>query len=242
MKYLIIVFGLIVTTLVMSIMLLPKDKEMQHEEIAVTINGRNISNATLADEGSGYGFHGSRLELFESIITRELLIQEAQRLEIDKEESFRKALKRFYENSLVKILLERKNKDTSVSVSEQEIDTYISFLGRNVSFTRLHEIPVDPALATAAQGIENTALFDDLAEPLRLLLATLKPGEYAVRFDTGNEKYAIRLDSISQRVQKAAAQDRNQLEENLKDYKREQLLRQWLTDLKSHATITIHQN
>lgn len=243
MKYLLIVFTLIATTLVISLMLFPSDEPVQDDKIAVTVNGHNISDFTLAAEGKNYGYHDSKSDLYESVITREILIQEAQRLEIDKEVNFRKSLKKFYENSLVKILLERKNKEITVSVSEKEIDTYLGFLGKTVSFTRLDTIPTDLAQSQAASGIKNTALFDDLAEPLRLLLSTLKPGGYGVRFDTGSEKYAIRLDSVDTSMQPhKPAKDREKIQEILMDYKREQMLNRWLTDLKAKAQIQIHHD
>lgn len=242
MKYLFILFALIATSLVMSILFFPNGNKLAEDKIAVTVNGHDISSVTLANERHNYGYHGTKPELYESVITREILIQEAQRQEIDKEESFRKTLKKFYENSLVKILLERKNKDIAVSVTDKEIDTYISFLGKSVSFTRLETIPSNPPKQLTASGIKNSALFDDLAEPLRLLLSTLKPGEYGIRFDTGNEKYAIRLDSVSPTGQPPEMKpDREMIKEILMEYKREQMLNQWLRDLKAKAEIKIYE-
>ncbi len=242
MKYLFILFALIATTLVMSILFFPKDKKIQTDSIAVTVNGHDISSVTLANERQNYGYHGTKPDLYESVITREILIQEAQRQEIDKEDSFRKTLKKFYENSLVKILLERKNKDIAVSITDNEVNTYITFLGKNVSFTRLNTIPTDQTDLLAAPGVENSALFDDLAEPLRLLLSTLEPGEYGIRFDTGSEKYAIRLDSVSPAGQQSGKEpDRETIQEILMEYKREHMLNQWLTDLKGKAEIKIYK-
>ena len=241
MKYLIIIFTLIAGTIVLSFLLFPGNNPVPEGDIALSINGHDFSGKAITAESKKHGYHDTRSELYDSVITRELLIEEAQRQKIDKEENFRKALEDFYENSLVKILLERKNRELAVSVSGEEIDTYIEFLGKNVTFTRLESIPADPVSAQAAPGVKNTALFDDLAEPLRLLLASLKPGEFAVRFDTGSDKYALRLDSVTPAAQEIRVPpDRELVKQILEEYKREQLFIRWLADLKAKARIKIH--
>jgi hypothetical protein len=241
MKYLFIIFALVSGTIVISLFLFPDPEQMRDEEVAVSINGHNISEKTLSDAGKKYGYHDDSTQIYESVITRELLIQEAQRQNIDQEESFRKAIKDFYENSLVKILLERKNKEIAVSVSDQEVSDYLRFYGKNVTFTRLQSIPENPDNSQAVAGVKKTALFDDLAEPLKLLLASLEPGKSGVRFDTGSEKFAVRLDSVSPATQSPGdLPDRELVKEILTEYKREQMLIRWLADLKSQAKITIH--
>lgn len=241
MKYLFIIFGLVATTLIISFFLRPDKVSIPEGEIAVTINGHNISNETLATDKHNYGYHETRNDLYDSVITREILIQEAQRQEIDKEENFRKALKQFYENSLVKILIDRKNKEIAAPVSDEDVSRYVKLLGQNISFTRLDAIPLDQAEVQSASGLTNTAVFDDLAEPLRLLLASLEPGEFGIRFDTGSEKYAIRLDNItSSHVPSNIDPDRQQIKEMISEFKREQILTQWLTSLKAKAKIQIH--
>ena len=56
-----------------------------------------------------------------SLINKELLIQEAQRLEINREESFRRSVENFYEQSLIKNLMDRKYADLKIKVSERDV-------------------------------------------------------------------------------------------------------------------------
>lgn len=246
MKYLYIILAIIgLATIPMVISLLP-DKKLPRDEVALSINGRDITKAVASSEGRKHGYHADqKTELFDTLITRELLIQEAERQAINKEETFRSSLKNYYENSLVKILLDRQNSKLQVSVSEADIDNYAAFLGKIITFTRLDKIPDIAPEAQSAKGITNTALFTDLATPVRLLLSSLQPGQFATRFDTGNEKYALRLDSMQAAPVSpdapTKAVDRQRIREMLEEYQKEQQMNRWLLELKQKATITIHK-
>ena len=61
-----------------------------------------------------------------NLITRKLLLQEAQRLELDKEKDFLRSIENFWEQSLLKIIIDRKTKEIAgdITVTEQEIEDY----------------------------------------------------------------------------------------------------------------------
>lgn len=244
MKYLFIILAIVSLATVLSLFSFMPGKTPSKEEIAISINGRDIARDAVATEFDKRGYHADdRAELYDTLITRELLIQEAERQEINKEESFRKSLKEFYENSLIKILLDRKNEQLRTQVGEEELNGYLALSGKIVTFTRLDAIPATREEADKAKGLTNTALFNDLATPLRMLLSTLQPGQYSVQFDTGSEKYAIRLDDIQPSPDTGKQQiDRQRLIAIFEEYKREQQMNQWLIELKQKATITIHND
>jgi hypothetical protein len=243
MKYLYTILAIICAASVLSFFFLLPEKRTAQKDIAISINGHDIGRETLAEEGRKSGYHDhQQAEIFDTLITREVLIQEAERQEIHKEESFRLSLKSYYENSLVKTLLDRQNSTLQVSVSDADIDSYIDFLGKRVTFTRLEAIPKSAAEAASAKGLTNTALFTDLATPVRLLLSSLKPTQYAVKFDTGTDTYALRLDSIEPSPDHAAKTiDRQRVRQMLEEYRKEQLMNRWLLELRQRATITIHK-
>lgn len=66
----------------------------------------------------------SRKEFLENLIDRKLILQDAQKQGLDKEASFLKAIERFWEQSLLKIALDKKSKEIagSVSISDKEIE------------------------------------------------------------------------------------------------------------------------
>ena len=73
-----------------------------------------------------------RDDFINSVITRELLIQESQRIGIDKEEAFRRSIQDYYEQSLIKLLMDRKSAALNVSVSDDELDRYIKYLNKKI--------------------------------------------------------------------------------------------------------------
>jgi len=242
MKYLFIILAIVSLATVFSLFSFLPGKTPSKDEIAISINGRDIARDTVALEGTKRGYHAQeQSELYDTLITRELLIQEAEKQAINKEESFRKSLQEFYENSLIKILLDRKNEQLHSTVTENEIGGYLALSGKIVTFTRLDAIPQSQEQASSAKGLTNTALFNDLATPIRMLLSSLQPGQFGIQFDTGSEKYAIRLDDIQPSPNPAEPQiNRQRLAGMFEDYKREQQMNQWLADLQQNATITIH--
>lgn len=244
MKYLFIILAIVSLATVLSLFSFLPGKTPSKDHIAISINGHDIARDAVTAENKRSGYHSEKQsELFDAVITRELLIQEAERQAINKEETFRQSLKQFYENSLIKILLDRKNDQLKAEVSDAELDSYIALLGKIVTFTRLDAIPGSATEANGAKGLTNTALFSDLATPVKMVLASLQPGQFGIQFDTGTEKYAIRLDNVQPSPDPSAQNvDRQHLFAILADYKREQQMNQWLADLQQNATIIIHSD
>lgn len=217
---------------------------MPPDQVVLSINGHDFDKETISEQSSQYGYHVEQLaDVYNTVITRELLIQEARRRKIDQEESFRQALKKYYENSLISILLERRNSEIQVSVSEDEIDKFLGLSGKTVIFTRLEKVPAPSEDISQLGGLTTTALFDDLAMPIQQLLWSINVGEIGVKFDTGNEELAIRFDDISDyTTESSGPPPRSRVRSILLDFKKEQELNRWLTDLKTKANIKIHDD
>ena len=242
MKYLYYILAIVVAATLLSLFFLWPDQKVEEKDSLFTINGQNYTRESITSQDSKFGYHSdNKSEMIDTAISRELLIQEAQRQAIDRESSFRASLKNYYENGLIKILLDRKNDTLQVDISDADIDRYISFLNTLVSFTRLDQIPKSDDEAAKTTGVSTTSLFDDLAMPVRLLLASLSPGSFKIKFDTGSEQYAIRLDKIEPAMkEKSQAPDREEIRLLLSEYRREQIINEWYGDLRNQASITIH--
>jgi hypothetical protein len=243
MKYLLTILSIACLATAVALFAFWPEKQPEEKDIAVTINGHNLPRATLENKDAQAGYHrSSQEELMESAITRELLLQEAQRQAIDKEPNFRAALKSFYEQSLIKVLLDRQYQKTDAKVSEEEVSAFLSLYGKRVTFSR---IAADSPAGTDKEAVQHqqmTAIFDDLAEPLQVVISTLRPGEAAVKYDTGSDQYTIRLEGIGDSpVAGSAVPDRETVRQRLIAYKREQQMSNWLNDLKKSASITIHK-
>ncbi len=247
MKYLNFILLIVITATALSLFFLWPEETMRERDVALTINGHNYSHNSIEAQSSQLGYHsddsGNSAEIVDSIITRQLLLQEAQLQKIDKEESFRESLKNYYEASLIKILLDRQNTKSQVQITEADIDNYILSLGKIVSFTRLEKTPQPGQDVTTINGLATTALFDDLALPIRLEISTMKEGSYRILYDNGNESYAIRLDKVEPSSGKMLeTPDRNRIREILLEHGREKEMDAWLAGLKKRASITIHDD
>lgn len=66
----------------------------------------------------------SRKEFLDSLINRKLILQDAQREGLDKEKNFLKMIERFWEQSLLKLALDKKSREIagSVLVSDKTIE------------------------------------------------------------------------------------------------------------------------
>lgn len=242
MKYLLTILSIVCVITALSLFMLWPKKQPVEQDVAVTINGHNLAKATVADEEHKSGYHqDSTKDLMDSAITRELLLQEAQRQAIDKEPSFRASLKSFYEQSLIKVLLDRQYQKTEVQVTDDEINMFLACFGKRVIFSRLTIADTSPQNITTKQGQQTSAIFDDLAASVQVLIANLKPGEFAVKYDTGTDQYAIRLDSIvDASTATTALPDRETVRQLMTEHKREQQINIWLNNLRKSASITIH--
>lgn len=242
MKYLIIILLLICAVTSATLYLIWPETSLDTENVAVTINGHSLTRNRVQAVGADNGYHPEEYAvLLNSAITRELLIQEAQRQDLDKEESFRVSLKTYYEESLIKTLIDRQYAKPVAAIADTEVDTYLSYFGKIVTFSRL--TVVDNKIEDSDDGtaLINEVLFDDLAEPMKILLASLTPGEHAIKFDTGSEQYGIRLEKVGEAGGNSSTlPGRERVRQMLKEYKQQQQIDTWLYELRNKASITIH--
>lgn len=65
----------------------------------------------------------SRKKFLDNLVDRKLILQDAQRMGLDREKNFLKVIEKFWEQSLLKIALDRKvtEIETSTAVSDEEI-------------------------------------------------------------------------------------------------------------------------
>ncbi len=101
----------------------PKDKE-----VLARVNNYEIAQEEFEEEfqASSYAHMDtleSRKDFLNTLINRKLILQDAQNKGLDKDKSFLRMIEKFWEQSLLKLALERKSKEIagSVMVSDKEI-------------------------------------------------------------------------------------------------------------------------
>lgn len=169
------------------------------EKAALIINDRVIT----ADEfdtlyrTAPLSMKSDRNEFLEQIITKELLIQEAKHEGIDKDESFRMSMQNFYEQSLIKILMDRKYKYPDVTVTDDEIVKYTSFLNKSLSVTISSFDSLEEAKKGASKQTEQKRLdFESLSDDLKYVVLDLKEAESSRPIKQGKMYITLRIDRI----------------------------------------------
>ena len=241
MKYLSIILTIILALTAATLLFIWPSQPKEKKDIIVTINGHDISRSDIQEERTTGSYHESSSDFLNSVITRQLLIQEAQKHSIDKELSFRKELKEYYEQSLIKILMERKNASLQTQVKDQEVQTFLHSFGRTYSFMLLKTREPPTADLLKKNGTLHSALFEDLSENLQLILATLKPGEMAMEFETGNENSAILLEKVEGAGDTSASIDPERARTILIEHRKRQQISNWINELRKNASITIQK-
>jgi len=80
-----------------------------------------------------------RREYIKGLIEKEVLLQEAQRKGIDREKDFMKSIESYWEQALLRILLERKSKEISglIHVYDNEIEEYYRDSGEDTPLSKV---------------------------------------------------------------------------------------------------------
>lgn len=246
MKYLYYILAFVISSTVVCAFFLYQKHETPPDEVALIVNDRKISRTDyeqpVAERMSQDETEG---DYRESVITRELLIQEARRQGIGREENFRKAMQSFYEQSLIKVLMNRQYAEFEVDLTDEDISRYIKWINSKVTFTlftykALEDIEKENFLHEEVR----TGIFSRFSEFVRQQLFELQPGEKSLPGRSGDMYLVFRLDSIQPLDSQSSKHQSNpeQLRKELIELKKEQLMSNWLHGLREKAKIVVLEN
>jgi peptidyl-prolyl cis-trans isomerase C len=91
------------------------------------------------DEGDALKTEKGRKRYLGNLFEKEILLQEAQRQGLDKEKAFMKSIENYWEQALLKALLERKSKEILglMHVYDNEIDEYYRASGEDMPLSKV---------------------------------------------------------------------------------------------------------
>lgn len=219
-----------------------RSKSSAPKESAIIVNKKVISieefNRLYSSRSADLG---DKNDFINSLITKELLIQESQKDGIDKEEAFRRSIRNFYEQSLIKILMDRKCACLNISVTDDELNRYVALLGAKIHFTMFSFDSVDKALkGDYRDGESRSVYFEDLSRDMRNSIMALKERQMTEPLRTGEKYVVIRLDRIDSVPSLApSAIEKDKIREMLKEGKKERILNDWIAELREKASIKI---
>ncbi len=100
-----------------------------NKKVLAKINNYEITAEEFQGEfkASSYGYTDtaeSRKEFLNTLINRKLILQDAQKKGLDKDKSFLKMIEKFWEQSLLKLAIDRKTRETAgaIQVTDKEIE------------------------------------------------------------------------------------------------------------------------
>ena len=208
---------------------------------AIIINDRTVSEKELQDF---YASNLTRLDerdvLINMLITKELLLQEAQKEGINKEESFRKSVQDFYEQSLIKLLMDRKYASLNTTVGDDEAGKYIAIANKKLTVTIFNANSLDAAKKGVFKTEERKTLpFGDLSGNLQYPLISLKAGERSDPIKSGESYIVLRLDAIEGENPVPSGVDLEAAKRILLEWKKEKIINDWIDGLRDKATLKI---
>lgn len=218
--------------------------KVELSEPAITINNRNISKQeldTLVKSRSTENYHMA--DVLDSIITNQLLIQEAVRQGINKEESFRQSIQSYYEQSLVKVLIDRKYNSMEPVISDAMIEKYRLYSSKTLEFTKSNYNSLDDL--TKGKTASSEAVkekFINLAGQLQFILLSLATGEtsYGIETDDGYVTYRLeKIEKLLHPIEDNSQTDTDHIKRFLSDQKKRLLFDAWVNDLRKNADIKI---
>jgi hypothetical protein len=238
MKYLKIILIIVLLVSGISWIIYLSKPASNSGDVVMTVNKHKVTSEMVSDdEEKQYGWHESREDLLNSLAIRQLLIEEAQRQRIDREPGFRKAIKNFYEQTLINSLAERKDRENQVEVSAEEVAQFRQAFGKTYTFliSEHHSGPPDwKGADTVSQPFSN------LSSTLQAVLAVLQVGEFRQVYDTGNQNYWIKLEKISGNSDPGQAVPEEMAQKILAASKQEQQMDIWIDELLQKADIIYH--
>jgi peptidyl-prolyl cis-trans isomerase C len=239
--------------------------------VAVQINERAITleefkaevNKSLAIDPEFTGTPEDREGLIEELITRELLIQEAMRMGLDREEEFRRQIRGYYEQTLIQELMRMKLGDIPVDVSEEEIKELYELMGK-VYHLDIAEFDVlrgadgcprtDEDLWQNVTGAEcrnchEVNVSDDMEVMLEYLprdfsnaVRNLRPGEVSGPVPLGDKSCFVKLGEVQEVSLPPYSEVRDQIRTMLERQKKADRMERWLRDLREKADIDVNRD
>jgi hypothetical protein len=236
MKYIYYIVAMVFIAFALFIFQFFAGKPDTEKNPAIIINDRVITVDELAKIRQAHD--ETRLDFINTIITKELMIQEAQRSGIDREEAFRRSIQNFYEQSLVKTLMDRKFASLNITVTDEEVDRYYSMLDKKLDLTVSKAASSEDMKQGRVKDEKINISFGNLSGRMKSVVFSLKKGEKSLPFVSGSDHVSITLDNVQPGGIKSEMR-KDDLRRLIAEEKREQMITEWLEDLRKKAKIKV---
>lgn len=211
-------------------------------EKALSVNDRVITVDELQKRLSRTPYAAlDRQGFMEDLITRQILIQEAMKEGIHQEEAFRNAITDYFEQSLVKTLVDRKMASLRPQVAESRLDALQRLGALHYDLSLFRFATEEQAARGPLENPEQVAApFLDLPLPLRNAVESLEKGSLSPALPGGGGYFRVRVDETRPLTeQEGPAPSRETLRQGMEKEQRQQIFDQWLSDLRAQARVEL---
>lgn len=242
-------------------------KSPEDDRVVADINGFGLTVADFKEDADpallrkypSLSPRKQKEEILNELIMKEILLQEAQRMNLDKEGAFMKEIEGYWEQALMKALIQKKLEEFSghFSFSEVEIlEAYgrmqrlltaeMIFFDERPDAERLSKAGADfDAVKRSLQerivmDVPPTAYtFGDIPQKLEGVLYTLRVGEVSLPLEYNGNWVVIRLSREEPQVVEPLQELKPRLAQELVRRKREIVLEDWAVGLKKKSSVRV---
>lgn len=219
------------------------DTQIEVSKPVLSVNDRIFSEAELSMLLEHEPSDVTRDQFIESLIEKQLLIQEGIKQKINKEESFRRSVQNFYEQSLIKILLDRKFDSIVVDVTTEEVSRYKDLVKMKVKLAKQMYPSLSDVQNRQNETIETIQTeFISLSDDLKFIVLNLKQDEESSPRNKENGGVVIyRLEEVlpieMENIVYENAFDVKKVSLFIQDKKKEAFVNEWISGMRNAAEI-----
>lgn len=247
MRHIYYILAIIVASTILMVFYIIESRPTVDNKCVLQINDQQFSREDIARMRSDYmPFLEQSEEALDRLIDRSLLIQEAMKIGVDKREPFRASIQNFYEQTLIKTLIEEKYSEFTSTISETEIDSFAQLL--NSQATLNENLFKDEKSAREKKAPISSRRLDkvdvaELSDQVKLRLIALQTSGVCEPIKTASGFVNYEIIDITRGAdanRKLSGIERTVIADKLRDLKLQMKITEWLTNLRQSATIKKH--
>jgi len=235
-----------------------QDKK-EGQSVVATINDSRISMVELQKEVSIYSKRepASKItpqiieEQLKTMIEKKLMIQEAMKMGIAEDEKFAETIKKLWEQTLIRELINAKNKEWAdrLFVAEDEIQkhyrrmqcTYTLKIAKAETKERAESVKQKMLKGKRVEGEETVAscFYEDIKPSPWLKALDMKAGEVGV-FDSDGEYVIVKVVAKGNIPIPPLKDIYGRIKESLLDQKKQRAMMEWMEALKKSSKINVN--
>jgi len=236
------------------------DYEIFDSDLAYAFGQAEYSERITPEDATSLEALEMKLRLMDQLVTRKVLIREAQKQDFDKKPEFMKEIERYWEQALLKFILNKKSKELmgSVTAEEWEIRNEYRRKQRQVFAELIFFEEVQPADMLSEAGVNFDPVKEKLVDSIILeeppqwwvtgdlpryledYLFALSPGDVSSAIIYEDNWAVMRVLEIRDIEIAPLDELRPDIVAEIKRAKSEKLLEEWIEGLKKNSSIEIN--